>query len=149
MISAVRLKATRLCHCVPSCQFPWPSFWRSAVASENEATMVPPFVERISGSLPTCPTKIALLTPFDIAVLLFAEGSAAHMFERRCSRGFDVLSVEVAPRNPVLIELDLSGAAHVHEVLQFRWRNGTLKGSPVRLADGNRNLIGVCHASCP
>src|SRR6266581_986106 len=95
MISAVRLKATRLCHSVLSCQFPWPSFWRSAVASENEATMVPPFVERITGSLPTCPSKIALLTPFDIAVLLFAEGSAAHVLERRCLRDFGVLSVEV------------------------------------------------------
>jgi hypothetical protein len=48
----------------------WPSFWGSAVASENEPTMVPPFAERILGALRTWPSKIALLTVFDKFVLL-------------------------------------------------------------------------------
>jgi hypothetical protein len=52
------------------------------------------FVERISGSLPTCPSKIALFTPFD-SHAPFADGSAAHVFERRCLRDFGVLSIEV------------------------------------------------------
>ena len=56
--------------------------------------------------------------------------------------------VEIAAREPVLVQLDLPGAAHVHEVLQLAGRKDQLKRSPVRLADGNRNLLGVCHAGC-
>src|SRR5690349_1823014 len=64
MISAVRPKATRLCHSVLSCQLPCWSLARSAVAREKVATMVPPGVERTSGSLPTLPRRSTLFTPF-------------------------------------------------------------------------------------
>src|SRR5882757_7450215 len=53
-----------LCHSVLSAQLPWASFARSAVASEKLATVMPPAVERISGSLPTLPRRKTLLTPF-------------------------------------------------------------------------------------
>ncbi len=73
--------------------------------------------------------------------------SAAHVFECRCSRDLDVLPVEVSielvripldveisARELVLVQLDLSSAAHIHEVLQLAGRDGQLKRSPIGLA---------------
>src|SRR5205085_9416751 len=65
-ISAVRWKATRLCHSVRSCHWPSLSLKRSLVARENFATAMPLGVYFTSGSLPRLPIRITLLTLFDI-----------------------------------------------------------------------------------
>src|SRR5580698_3648534 len=59
-----------LCHSVLSTQFAT-SFFRSAVARVNDATVIPPAVARISGSLPTLPRRNTLLTPF--AMLIYSD----------------------------------------------------------------------------
>src|SRR5271165_271945 len=66
-ISAVRWKATRLCHSVRSCQLPSLSLTRSVVASENRATAMPACVYFTSGSLPRLPIRMTLLTLFAIS----------------------------------------------------------------------------------
>src|SRR5436190_19574580 len=49
------------CHSVRSCFSPLLSVKRSSVAMLNFTTLVPPGVERISGSFPRRPTRITLL----------------------------------------------------------------------------------------
>ena len=63
-ISANRLKKTTLCHSVRSCCSPvFLSFQLSLVAIEMLATALPFGIYRTSGSFPTFPTRITLLTP--------------------------------------------------------------------------------------
>src|ERR1700733_3240872 len=58
--------------------------------------------------------------------------------------------IEIAAREPVLVQLDLPGAAHVHEVLNFTSWKDQLKRSPVRLADcGDRSVDGMSHGLNP
>src|SRR5450755_88240 len=63
-ISAVRWKATRLCHSVLSCQLPSLSLKRSLVASVKRAIAMPLGVYFTSGSLPRLPRRMTLLTLF-------------------------------------------------------------------------------------
>lgn len=61
-ISASRLQTTIWCHSVRRCLSPFLSVHDSSVAREKLATGVPDVVYRTSGSRPSLPTKIALLT---------------------------------------------------------------------------------------
>src|SRR6267142_6891512 len=66
-ISARRSHATMLCHSVRSWRSPDPlSFHTSSVASENRQNGVPLAVYLSSGSRPSRPTRITLLTDFAI-----------------------------------------------------------------------------------
>jgi hypothetical protein len=68
--------------------------------------------------------------------------------ESLCLRYFDIAfpgirvespaigaNAEVSARVAMLVQLDLTGAAHVHKVHAFIGRKDTLKGCPVRLSD--------------
>jgi hypothetical protein len=88
--------------------------------------------------------------------------STAYVFERLCLRNLDVTviyvpkkppavrtDVQVAARPTVLVQLDLSGAAYVHELLALAGRERRFERGPIRLAHGYRIAIDRTHTSTP
>src|ERR1700677_473729 len=71
MISAALWYAVRLCHSVRSCHSPALSLKRSDVARVRLATGKPLGKNLTSGSLPTLPTRMTLLTLFGMMLPLF------------------------------------------------------------------------------
>src|ERR1700677_564233 len=71
MISAALWYAVRLCHSVRSCHSPALSLKRSEVARVRLATGKPLGKNLTSGSLPTLPRRMTLLTLFAMMFLLF------------------------------------------------------------------------------
>jgi hypothetical protein len=85
----------------------------------------------------------------------------SYIIERRSLADLDIHSVgivvksaavradvEIPARGLVLVQLDLTGAAHVHKVLQLPSRKDQLKRSLIRLADGdgprtNRAMVSI------
>src|SRR6266851_6903707 len=128
MISAVRWKATRLCHSTLSCQSPRPSLKDSFVASER-LTTIPLRRLCTSGSFPTLPTNRTLLTLLDIVVLLVSNQSL-DIVKGPIAVNLDVAAIDIAveaPRDsidvqipagvPMLVQHQVAGVAHIHEVL--------------------------------
>src|ERR1700759_4847441 len=89
----MRWKATRLCHSVLSVQLPVWSLARSAVASEKLATVMPPWVVRISGSLPTLPRRMTLLTPFAMVTPFGVEDSRTSLDRSGCEKGVEFAKI--------------------------------------------------------
>src|SRR6185437_10449239 len=84
------------------------------------------------------------------------------MIERRIARDLDVPSIEVliealgiprdieiTPCEPVFVQFDLPGVAHVHEVLQLREWDDRFERNPVRLAYSGSNLNRCGHLRHP
>src|SRR6185503_15201538 len=59
-VEVLEFQTTQRCHSVFSCFWPLASFHERLVASENVATLLPPVVDRTSGSLPRFPIRITL-----------------------------------------------------------------------------------------
>jgi hypothetical protein len=84
------------------------------------------------------------------------------MIEGRRLRDLEVLSlrtpvkglrvtidVEIAPREVVLVELDLAGTSHVHEVRTLVARKGPFQRCPVRLVCRDWDIGRVDHMATP
>jgi hypothetical protein len=91
-------------------------------------------------------------------ILLLFLNSTAYVFERLDLRNLDVpviyllkespavgTDVQVAARPAVLVQLDLSGAAYMHEVLALAGRENQFEWGPIRLAHDYRIVINWTH----
>jgi hypothetical protein len=97
-----------------------------------------------------------------MVVVPFLVVSVAYMVESHRFGDLDIRSVgiaveplavrtdiEIAAREPVLLQLDLPSSAHVHEVFKLAGWKDQLKRSPVRLTDCNRSFDGMLHGLNP
>src|SRR5271166_553595 len=112
-----------MCHSVCSCQSPWMSRYRSLVASDR-LTIVPVRRMWTDGSLPARPKRMTLFTlrPINLSFLLIVP---VDRIERLSPVDLDVLAigiavelsghrvdVQIAPRQAVLVEHNVTGLSH-------------------------------------